>query len=59
MASDNLSLGDRVQLKSGGPIMTVGEVSGDDIWCQWFAENEVKAHSFKRQMLLKMKDRGE
>jgi uncharacterized protein YodC (DUF2158 family) len=59
MASDDFSLGDRVQLKSGGPIMTVGEVSGDDLWCQWFAENEVKASSFKRQMLLKMKHREE
>ena len=37
--------------------MTVGEVSGDDIWCQWFAGDEAKADSFKRQMLVRMKDR--
>lgn len=57
MASDNLSLGDRVQLKSGGPIMIGGKVSGDDIWCQRFAGDEVKANAFKRQVLLRMKDR--
>jgi uncharacterized protein YodC (DUF2158 family) len=28
--------GDRVILKSGGPVMTVKEVSGQDIVCEWY-----------------------
>ncbi len=61
MASDNgIQLGDRVQLKSGGPVMTVGEVSSDDsLWCQWFDKGELKANSFNPRVLVKVRDLGE
>ncbi|MBN4983893.1 DUF2158 domain-containing protein [Stenotrophomonas maltophilia] len=29
-------LGDKVKLKSGGPVMTVSSVSDKDVECQWF-----------------------
>jgi uncharacterized protein YodC (DUF2158 family) len=61
MASDSgIQLGDRVQLKSGGPIMTVGEVSNDgSLWCQWFdTKDELKGSSFNRSVLAKVPDRG-
>lgn len=32
----HFSIGDRVRLKSGGPVMTIEEISGDDISCVWF-----------------------
>jgi len=34
-----LKIGDVVQLKSGGPTMTIESIdkSGDSIHCQWFA----------------------
>ncbi|MBQ0803779.1 MAG: DUF2158 domain-containing protein [Sulfitobacter sp.] len=30
------SAGDKVQLNSGGPIMTVEEIEGTDVCCIWF-----------------------
>ena len=60
MASgDELQLGDRVQLKSGGPVMTVSEDEGDSVWCQWFEKSELKSSSFKRHVLAKVRDRGD
>ncbi|WP_281278399.1 YodC family protein [Sulfitobacter sabulilitoris] len=32
----DFSEGDRVQIKSGGPIMTVESVDGDSVHCIWF-----------------------
>jgi uncharacterized protein YodC (DUF2158 family) len=62
MAGENgFQLGDRVQLRSGGPLMTVGEVSDDgSIWCEWFdSKGELKANSFKPHSLAKVRDRSE
>lgn len=34
--ADSFSVGDVVQLKSGGESMTIEEVDGDNISCVWF-----------------------
>lgn len=36
--------GDTVQLKSGGPIMTIASVAKDDgrLWCVWFNQENGK-----------------
>ena len=34
----NFSVGDIVQLKSGGPIMTVESVDEEGLSCIWFAD---------------------
>jgi uncharacterized protein YodC (DUF2158 family) len=56
MAGDKFQPGDQVQLKSGGPIMTVVEyaeyMDGFGYMCQWFdAKNELKSSVFKEAVL--------
>ncbi|MEY9191858.1 DUF2158 domain-containing protein [Bradyrhizobium ottawaense] len=42
--ADGIKAGDIVQLKSGGPMMTVdqvGEIYGDPkVWCEWFVQDK-------------------
>jgi uncharacterized protein YodC (DUF2158 family) len=49
--ADNLKPGDVVQLKSGGPQMTVIYLGTDTqghstAYCQWFANQDLKADTF-------------
>jgi len=45
MADQTFKVGDLVQLKSGGPIMTVSEIyfhrPETKYWCQWFAASKL------------------
>lgn len=51
MAQD-FKVGDVVQLKSGGPNMTVAEIQQNgNVWCQWFVSNEPKGGTFKPEVL--------
>lgn len=43
--------GDVVQLKSGGPLMTVSEIDGNTVHCGWMAGTEEKSSSFPSEML--------
>ena len=41
MAEESPRIGDRVQLKSGGPVMTVESVESDgDLICVWWASKQ-------------------
>jgi uncharacterized protein YodC (DUF2158 family) len=44
--AEQLQVGETVQLKSGGPPMTVEEIEGKTISCVWFADLEVKHGHF-------------
>ncbi len=57
-----LRIGDVVQLKSGGPEMTIREIDNysgggpkDEALCEWFAETTNKRATFKLTSLLKLR----
>lgn len=53
-ASDvDLKLGDRVTLRSGGPVMTVADVGGKAgfVWCEWMDDDGVLVEPFRPEML--------
>ncbi len=64
---EEFKVGDLVQLKSGGPIMTVQDtgvlldalsdaLSGTGISCQWFAGTKLERGSFPKESILKIQE---
>jgi uncharacterized protein YodC (DUF2158 family) len=52
---ENFEIGDVVQLRSGGPKLTVRSViSEGDIVCQWFETDVVHEESFPNEALKKV-----
>ena len=47
MCAQQFNSGDVVQLKSGGPKMTVDEVSDDTVVTKWFEKGNIKYAEFK------------
>lgn len=46
-------VGDKVKLISGGPSMTVNNVSGSEVSCQWFNDKkELDGDIFKKEVLV-------
>jgi len=43
--------GNVVQLRSGGPLMTVTGVADDVIWTKWFEGYRVMAGGFRKEIL--------
>jgi uncharacterized protein YodC (DUF2158 family) len=55
MSSAQLKKGDVVQLKSGGPKMTIVDIHSDgDIRCKWFEGSKVNEDSFPPYALNKV-----
>jgi len=55
MQSAQLKVGDVVQLKSGGPHMTIDEVRKDgDVRCVWFSGDKPEHAVFKPDVLTKV-----
>jgi uncharacterized protein YodC (DUF2158 family) len=49
---EDFEMGHVVQLRSGGPKMTVhGLVSDGDVVCQWFEGNDVHEENFPKEVL--------
>ena len=42
----NFKVGDTVQLKSAGEIMTIEEIDDDSATCIWFDNKKVERHTF-------------
>ena len=56
---EDFEIGNVVQLRSGGPKMTVHSlVSDGDVVCQWFEGNEVHEENFPREGLKKVVEGG-
>jgi len=46
-SNQGFKIGDTVQLKSGGPIMTVNNIEKNgEIYCQWFLGGKVEVGFF-------------
>ena len=46
MSENKIIPGSQVQLKSGGPTMTVIRIDDDEVVCRWFDKNNVKGEVF-------------
>jgi uncharacterized protein YodC (DUF2158 family) len=56
---EDFEIGDVVQLRSGGPKMTVHSlVSDGNVVCQWFEGNEVHEGHFPKEALKKVEQGG-
>ena len=58
-AKHEFKTGDIVQLKSGGPNMTVGQddlIGGKYVRCQWFSGRKLESGDFTAQSLVRAKD---
>ena len=53
---DKINAGDVVQLKSGGPLMTVRFVDGDQAYCEWFDKSKNEGAKFALLQLEKIED---
>jgi uncharacterized protein YodC (DUF2158 family) len=47
----SIKKGDVVQLKSGGPPMTVESTGGDSVWCVWFDGTKPMGKGFAEHTL--------
>lgn len=51
----NFKKGDIVRLKSGGPLMTVGDIAQERVECFWFnhvsSEWTVQSYVFRQELL--------
>jgi uncharacterized protein YodC (DUF2158 family) len=55
--ADAINVGDVVQLKSGGPRMTVSSIDGRDVYCEWFAATKRETGVFQVETLNKIESR--
>lgn len=58
MADEQFKPGDVVQLKSGGPLMTIAHYASDfeQFWCEWFDGKKEKGHHFSPAVLKKVSE---
>ena len=52
--SENIKEGDKVQLKSGGPEMTVSEIKGNEAHCLFFVKGEPQGVAYPLHTLEKV-----
>jgi len=58
MVHMDIKAGEVVELKSGGPPMTVRDVKNGMAWCQWFEGANAKGDSFATTSLKPAKEQS-
>ena len=58
MANETIKAGDKVRLKSGGPLMVVSYTEGDEAGCEWFNEKHEPQGRRFRLIILEKADRS-
>jgi uncharacterized protein YodC (DUF2158 family) len=53
-----IKAGDCVELKSGGPLMTVAKIEGPEVTCVWFANGGLEEEVFPLVTLKASTPRG-
>lgn len=49
----SISQGDVVKLKSGGPLMTVSIINGEEVYCEWFdSQGKYMSQAFRAVVLV-------
>lgn len=56
--SDEFNIGDVVELKSGGPEMTVSSIDGKICTCIWFDNSNKMKDEFEKDILKKVERGG-
>jgi uncharacterized protein YodC (DUF2158 family) len=56
LAAEQLREGDVVQLKSGGPPMTIVDYSEGNVKCKWFDGSKVQEDWFPMYAIIKVPD---
>jgi uncharacterized protein YodC (DUF2158 family) len=59
MSKTQFTTGDIVQLRSGGPPITVGNVDDQKAECMWFDGGDLKTGIFRLEMLHPLVPRSE
>lgn len=55
MADESIQVGAVVQLKSGGPAMTVQSIKDTNVVCQWFEKDQLEVGAFQTHSLMPYK----
>ena len=54
MSENEIKPGDVVELKSGGPKMTVDSIDGSEAWCVWSVKDKPTGETFGLHLLKKV-----
>ncbi len=50
--ADQFKKGQTVRLKSGGPLMTIDSINGEEATCEWFdSKQEIQIRTFNLHVL--------
>jgi uncharacterized protein YodC (DUF2158 family) len=55
--ADTFKVGQTVKLKSGGPLMTIDSINGEEATCEWFdSKQQIQVRTFGLHVLMEDDD---